>query len=176
MEKIKSIFLSQNNTRLINNTILTTLDLINLENEKKMVIVNILLKHMNAIFKQFDCNKINESNIKSILIQFNKIVLKSVITEISNTLSKNHPRLSQNDQSVDQHALKYNRDFNTIPNNGVNYVDRSESSMKHNAQSFSRNNNTGTSLDNQFLPLHGHNSEDYQFSDYQNNNHYYYYH
>ena len=66
MEKIKSIFLSQNNTRLINNTILTTLDLINLENEKKMVIVNILLKHMNAIFKQFDCNKINESNIKSI--------------------------------------------------------------------------------------------------------------
>ena len=127
MENIQQNFFSKNNIGQLNANLVDQLNIRNLDNNQKIHIANTLVKHMKILWKNLDFNKISNSNIKSIFTQFNTISVKNTLEE----LKKN----KQNDPS----KLKFERDFNSLTNTNVNFVERSQSMLGMNSQSLLEN-------------------------------------
>ena len=121
MDNIQNIFFSKNNIILLANKIVETIKIPNLTNEHK----NIILKHMNNVWKDIDISKINKNNIQSILNQFNTISFNNSISEINSKMNSNLSETSK---------LKFERDFNSIPNKTIKIPERSQSILGSNAE------------------------------------------
>lgn len=170
MENIQEIFFSKNNIITLNNKILEKINNIDLNKNQKIFIANTIVKHMKIIWKSLNLNKINNANIKSIFNQFNSIVLKNSFTEISTHIQN---------EIKDPYKSKYERDFNSNPNNGVSFMERSESqynnylgpnlqSMNESKKIHSIANNFNSNIDSLFRPLIDDPPEEPKFNNYQN--------
>jgi hypothetical protein len=82
---------------------------------------------MKNLWKNLDFSQISNSNVKSIFAQFNTISVKNTLDE-----------LKKNKQS-DPSKLKFERDFNSLTNTNVNFVERSQSMLGMNSQSLLEN-------------------------------------
>ena len=111
----KSYFLSKKNTSEIYKKVIVNYNHVKLTKSDKGKIVNIIIKNMKDIFKSIDNKKINKKNIKSILLQFNKIT----IDESNKTI--NNSNIFDNDKVIS--SRKYNRDFNSQPKRKVKAKD-----------------------------------------------------
>jgi hypothetical protein len=80
--------------------------------DTKQELVNTLIKNMKEVWKSIDKSKINNSNFDSIFEQFKK---HSVIESIGEFKKSNSPNIN---------TMKYQRDFNSNPNNGNKLMER----------------------------------------------------
>ena len=170
MENIQESFFSKNNVNLLFNKLVETLKI---SNNDRQTVGNMLLKNMNIVWKNLDISKINNNNIQFIFQQFNSIVLKNT----SNEISKNKNIIK------DPSELKFQRDFNSTPNNGVTYSNRPQAIIKSNnniqsklgpnepfiKQAKERQQHANTfdsSLDKLFRPIINETSEEPNFNNY----------
>ena len=160
MSQVQGIFFAKTNIAELNNIILNKTAASNLIQDGRKEIINLLIKNMKIVYKSIDVNKINNNNFNSILEQFKKHSVYETLNELnkSNILSKYQNKIvpQQVTQVVKSNAstLKFNRDFNSNPNNGVVYVDRPQSS-KHTGQINDDKppQKMTSSLDNAFKPI-----------------------
>ena len=126
MSQVQNIFFAKEGIAELNKQLLNTFELPNLVQEGRKEIINVLLKNMKSVYKTIDVSKINNNNVNSILEQFKKHSVHLAKNEINSQglLSKYQ----------DASSLKFNRDFNSKPNNGVIYVDRPVSSKLNPSQ------------------------------------------
>ena len=126
MSQVQNIFFAKEGIAELNKQLLNTFELPNLVQEGRKEIINVLLKNMKSVYKPIDVSKINNNNVNSILEQFKKHSVHLAKNEINSQglLSKYQ----------DASSLKFNRDFNSKPNNGVIYVDRPVSSKLNPSQ------------------------------------------
>jgi hypothetical protein len=118
-EQIQKLFFSKDNISGFYKILLTQLNLQNINRDGKEELINILIKNMKMVFRSIDSSKINKKNYDSIFDQFKKHSISESSTEIKKT---NLLELYQKSTS----DLKYERDFNSNPNNGVKFMDRPE--------------------------------------------------
>jgi hypothetical protein len=173
MENVQETFFSKNNIGLLNNQVLENLQFSNLTQNERIMIANTLVDQMKKVWSTLDFSKINLSNIKSVQKQFNSISLKYCINEVSMILNR------QRNNEKDPATLKFERDFKSNPNNGVTFMERSQSnnkmsklgpneqSMKKQYQTHSLTNNFQPGLDNQFKPLIENSEDEPMFNSYQ---------
>jgi len=135
---IQNIFFSKDNISNINKIVIEETKLLNASRETKQEIVNILIKNMKQIYKSIDLTKINHSNMDSILQQFKKHSIIECINDLnkSKIISTNQSQASN---------VKFQRDFNSLPNTGNKLMDRPEFT-KNNITSM--NNDTGQLINN----------------------------
>jgi len=158
MENLEQIFFSKNNIGIINNKLLNQF---NIKNDKdKKYVSSILMKNIKNTWSSLDKSKINKNNFNSIYGQFNNIILNTTVSELNTALNGK--------KTYDPNTLKFERDFKSNPNNGVNYLERSQPVLKNNNNSIlgpnqefmlksNENkkyaNNFDSSLDTLFRPL-----------------------
>lgn len=141
----KDIFLSKNNTINLFKNIVSKNNLNKLTKQDKQKIVQVIIKNMKKIFKSIDLKKINKSNYKSILEQFNSLTLNESIENIKDMKLIKKPSLSQR---------KYNRDFNSHPKREIQYMNRPDTSYQMSDQDNNLDNYFKTmnrETDNQFF-------------------------
>jgi len=146
------------------------INILNLNEKSKNVkekALEILKKKMQVISSKLQPNMINKENFESILNQFNKMSIKETVDQISN--QKNgiiEPNSSK---------LKFERDFNSMPNKGNKLMDRPLATNK-NQENFlyppgfereSKNNIPDPRFDKLFKPIVENMNDNYQFNNYQ---------
>ena len=118
---------------------------------------------MKTIYKSLDLKKINKKNIDSIFQQFNKLSFSETDKELksNDVLGITQPNASQ---------LKFERDFNSNPNNGNKVSDRPSPSQNQFLYPPDINSNKGTNndkFDRLFKPIVDQVNADYTFNQYQ---------
>ena len=108
MENIQEKFFSKNNISLLNNKILENINVKSLNEKQRIHIAQTIVNNMKIIWKTIDISKIRPDNFQSVLNQFNNIVFKNSFNEIN-----------KENLIVNPINKKYERDFNSNPNNGV---------------------------------------------------------
>jgi hypothetical protein len=79
-------------------------------------VLEVLKKKMQLISSKLQPNMINQTNFESVLNQFNKMSIKETVDQVSNQKSGIiEPNASK---------LKFERDFNSVPNQGNKLMDR----------------------------------------------------
>jgi len=173
MENIQEKFFSKNNIIGLNNKLLENLNATSANNNDKIFITNTLIKHMQSIWKTIDIAKINTTNFNSVFNQFNTLSMKNSLNELNEMINKKATK--------DPATLKFERDFNSNPNSGVNYLERSQTILSgaNGSNSFNKSgsnyiikpheNNFDSSLDTLFRPLINENELDtnVKFNNYQ---------
>jgi len=124
MENIQEKFFLKNNISLLNTKLLENLHFKNLNEKQRIFITQTIVNNMKNTWKTIDINKIRPENFQSVLKQFNLIVYKNSFEEINNLFTQ-----SKKNILIDPVAKKYERDFNSNPNNGVIVHDRPKSIM-----------------------------------------------
>ena len=119
-ERIQSIFFSKETISKLNKHILQHPKMSNLPREKKQELVNKLIKNMKQVYKSMDTSKINDSNLPSIFDQFKQYAINGTLEELLGTNMQD----KINDNLQDK---KFNRDFNSFPNNGNRIMERPSS-------------------------------------------------
>jgi len=167
MDNIQDKFFSKNNISLLNNKLLENLKLKNANEKQRIYIAQTLVNIMKNIWKTLDLSKIRPDNFQSVLTQFNNIVYKNAFEEINKSISMNQ-----------QHDKKYDRDFNSLPNNSVKIQERPKSINESNnihkftdpwaQKSLEMNEmmNPHVNLDNLFRPIVDNLPEEARFNNY----------
>ena len=173
VKKIQDKFFHKDVISNLNKQLLVKNNLQNCDMSKKQEIVTTLINSMKKVYRSINVNEINNNNFESIQNQFFKLSLKEAHTQIN----KNSKPVLPNNDSASQ--LKFERDFNSVPNNGNKMMDRPIS--VNNAPTKSLNNNflypqghninTTTKLDktidNLFKPIVDNIDDNYKFNQYQ---------
>ena len=179
MENIQENFFSKNNIEILNKKLLEQLNAINANGKDKQYIVNTLLKNMKTTWMKIDSAKINRNNFQSIFTQFNNLSFKNTYLELNELINKK--------KTQDPSILKFERDFKSNPNNGVTFMERSQSVMDDNNSLLRNNsvlgpnenyilknqqvqktaNNFDSGLDNLFRPLINDPPNEPSFNNYQ---------
>ena len=128
MESLKSIFLGKKNVASIHLQILTKLNLRNLPSEQRKVALNLLIQTMKKYYQTLQFDKINQSNLHKVLIQYNQLCYQKALIPISN-----HFRINLIDQ--------LNTNFNDRP---VSSSDRDIDNKKFNKVQFEQRNSLQT--------------------------------
>ena len=118
---------------------------------------------MKSVYKSLDLKKINKKNIDSIFQQFNKLSYSETEKELKSNdiLGIIQPNASQ---------LKFERDFNSNPNNGNKVSDRPTSSQNQFLYPSDINSNKSVNndkFDRLFKPIVEHINDNYTFNQYQ---------
>ena len=175
IKTITDIFFSKDNISALNKSLLEKNNLSEINKDGKKKIIDLLIKNMKSVYKSLDLKKINKKNIESIFQQFNKL-----------SYSETQKELSSNDilaiSQLNSSQLKFDRDFNSNPNNGNKVSDRPKPSQNQFLYPPDINNNKGTNsnkdtnsnkytnndkFDRLFKPIVEHVNEDYTFNQYQ---------
>ena len=169
IKTITDIFFSKDNISALNKSLLEKNNLSEINKDGKKKIIDLLIKNMKSVYKSLDLKKINKKNIESIFQQFNKL-----------SYSETQKELSSNDilaiSQLNASQLKFDRDFNSNPNNGNKVSDRPKPSQNQFLYPPDINNNKGTNsnkdsnndkFDRLFKPIVEHVNDDYTFNQYQ---------
>ena len=147
-------FFSKETISGLNKLLLQNSSLQNLSRDGKQELINILIKNMKTVFKSMDTSKINNNNFNSIFEQFKKFSISESLNEISKS------NIFSLQQSTSE--LKFERDFNSNPNNGNKLMERPESTKIINKSFDSFNDSLKKNSDPNFLANDNNNS--YQFN------------
>ena len=164
VKTITDTFFSKENISSLNKKILEKNKLTEIPKEAKKKIIDLLIKNMKIIYKSLDLKKINKKNFDSIYQQFNKTSFNETQKELSLT-----DILGINEVNAAQ--LKFERDFNSNPNNGNKVSERPVPSQNINQFLYPPNNNQNKSnndkFDKLFKPIVEQVNENYKFNEYQ---------
>lgn len=130
MESLKSIFLSKKNIANVHLQILAKLNLRNLPSEQRKIALNLLIQTMKKYYMTLQFEKINQSNLHKVLIQYNQLCYQKALIPISN-----HFRINLIDQ--------LNTNFNDRPISSNNDIDN----KKFNKVQFEQRNSQQTDSD-----------------------------
>jgi len=167
IKTITDIFFSKDNISTLNKSLLEKNNLLEINKDGKKKIIDLLIKNMKSVYKSLDLKKINKKNIESIFQQFNKLSYGETQKELSSNdiLAIAQPNASQ---------LKFDRDFNSNPNNGNQVSDRPKPSQNQFLyppdSNKGTNNNKDTNndkFDRLFKPIVEQVNENYTFNQYQ---------
>ena len=163
IKTITDIFFSKDNISTLNKSLLEKNNLLEINKDGKKKIIDLLIKNMKYVYKSLDLKKINKKNIESIFQQFNKLSYSETQKELSSNdiLAIAQPNASQ---------LKFDRDFNSNPNNGNQVSDRPKPSQNQFLYPPDINTNKGTNndkFDRLFKPIVEQVNENYTFNQYQ---------
>ena len=164
VKTITDTFFSKENISSLNKKLLEKNKLTEINKNDKKKIIDLLIKNMKIIYKSLDLKKINKKNFDSIYQQFNKTSYNETQKELSST-----DILGINEVNAAQ--LKFDRDFNSNPNNGNKVSERPVPSQNINQFLYPPNNNQNKSnndkFDNLFKPIVEQVNENYKFNEYQ---------
>ena len=164
VKTITDTFFSKENISLLNKKLLEKNKLTEINKNDKKKIIDLLIKNMKIIYKSLDLKKINKKNFDSIYQQFNKTSFNETQKELSLT-----DILGINEVNAAQ--LKFDRDFNSNPNNGNKVSERPVPSQNVNQFLYPPNNNQNKSnndkFDKLFKPIVEQVNENYKFNEYQ---------
>jgi hypothetical protein len=169
IKTITDIFFSKDNISTLNKSLLDKNNLLEINKDGKKKIIDLLIKNMKSVYKSLDLKKINKKNIESIFQQFNKL-----------SYGETQKELSSNDilaiAQLNASQLKFDRDFNSNPNNGNQVSDRPKPSQNQFLYPPDINSNKGTNsnkdtnndkFDRLFKPIVEQVNENYTFNQYQ---------
>jgi len=160
---------SNSNHSLIYKEVLNILNLNDKSDNVKSKVLEVLKKKMQLISSKLQPNMINQTNFESILNQFNKMSMKETVDQVSNQKSGIiEPNASK---------LKFERDFNSVPNQGNKLMDRPlATAANKNLEKFlyppgfereSKNSIPDPKFDKLFKPIVDNVDDNYQFNKYQ---------
>jgi len=160
---------SNSNHSLIYKEVLNILNLNDKSDNVKSKVLEVLKKKMQLISSKLQPNMINQTNFESISTQFNKMSIKETVDQISNQKSGIiEPNASK---------LKFERDFNSVPNQGNKLMDRPlATAANKNVEKFlyppgfereSKNSIPDPKFDKLFKPIVDNVDDNYQFNQYQ---------
>ena len=160
---------SNNNHSLIYKEVLNILNLNDKSDNVKSKVLEVLKKKMQLISSKLQPNMINQTNFESVLNQFNKMSIKETVDQVSNQKSGIiEPNASK---------LKFERDFNSVPNQGNKLMDRPlATAANKNLEKFlyppgfereSKNSIPDPKFDKLFKPIVDNVDDNYQFNQYQ---------
>ena len=165
IKTITDTFFSKENISGLNKKLLEKNNLLEINKDGKKKIIDLLIKNMKLVYKSLDLKKINKKNFDSIYDQFNK-----------SSFNETQKELSSNDNStIDQlnsSRLKFERDFNSNPNNGNKLSERPVPSQNKNQflyppENNENKNNNPDRFDKLFKPIVEQVNDDYTFNQYQ---------
>ena len=107
MDNIQAIFFSKNNITTLNTRLIEKININNLTEQQKKIILDILVKNMKSVWINIDIKKINNNNIKIIFNQFNTYCFNGALKELQEKISKSSSNIN------DPSKLKFERDFNS---------------------------------------------------------------
>ena len=157
--QIQNIFFSKDTIATCNKSLLSQGNLNDVSRENKQEVINLLVKNMKMVYRAIDINRINKSNFNSIYEQFKK----NSINETLNELKKNKISSSENNDS------KFQRDFNSIPSNGNQLMERPNATKTNTFPQKKEQNNFDSTLDKVFKPIVDIKPEENMFNNYSNN-------
>jgi len=160
---------SNSNHSLIYKEVLNILNLNDKSDNVKSKVLEVLKKKMQLISSKLQPNMINQTNFESVLNQFNKMSIKETVDQVSNQKSGIiEPNASK---------LKFERDFNSVPNQGNKLMDRPlATAVNKNVEKFlyppgfereSKNSIPDPKFDKLFKPIVDNIDDNYQFNQYQ---------
>ena len=163
IKTITDTFFSKDNISTLNKRLLEKNNLLEINKDGKKKIIDLLIKNMKFVYKSLDLKKINKKNIDSIFQQFNKLSYGETEKELksNDVLGIVQPNAAQ---------LKFERDFNSNPNNGNKVSDRPLPSQNQFLYPPDINSNKGTNndkFDRLFKPIVEQVNENYTFNQYQ---------
>ena len=163
IKTVTDTFFSKDNISTLNKRLLDKNNLLEINKDDKKKIIDLLIKNMKSVYKSLDLKKINKKNIDSIFQQFNKLSYSETEKELKSNdiLGIIQPNASQ---------LKFERDFNSNPNNGNKVLDRPTSSQNQFLYPSDINSNKSVNndkFDRLFKPIVEHVNDNYTFNQYQ---------
>jgi len=141
MENIQEKFFSKNNISLLNNKLLGSLDIRNLNEKQRVLIAQTIVNNMKNMWKTLDLTKIRPDNVQSVLVQFNTIVSKNSFEEINKLFKKP-------ENNIDPASKKFERDFNSNPNKGVMLNERPKTIISKSDNIYNKPDNIYNKPDN----------------------------
>ena len=177
----KNIFnelFSKDNRLILHKQILNKLNLTEISKDGKKQILEILQKNMKNIYDKLKLDKINQTNFKSIMVQYNNACLEQTINQLSNKKNANQESQSQLQDTTrlpqDASRLKFERDFNSNPNPGNKVMERPQTITNKKNQDqflyppgFEKSNNLDPRFDKLFKPIVENMDDNYKFNQYQ---------
>jgi len=159
VKTITDTFFSKENISSLNKKLLEKNKLTEINKNDKKKIIDLLIKNMKIIYKSLDLKKINKKNFDSIYQQFNKTSYNETQKELNST----------DIFGINAAQLKFDRDFNSNPNNGNKVSERPVPSQNINQFLYPPNQNKSNNdkFDNLFKPIVEQVNENYKFNEYQ---------
>ena len=159
VKTITDTFFSKENISTLNKKLLEKNNLTEINKDGKKKIIDLLIKNMKLVYKSLDLKKINKKNFDSIYQQFNKTSYNETQKELNST----------DIFGINAAQLKFDRDFNSNPNNGNKVSERPVPSQNINQFLYPPNQNKSNNdkFDNLFKPIVEQVNENYKFNEYQ---------
>ena len=166
-EIILNKLLSNENLLSINEKLLAGLNLKETNKSNKEKIIEIIKKKMQLVSSKLQPSMINEKNFESIMDQFMKMSYKEATDQLS------HQKKSIAEPNASK--LKFERDFNSIPNKGNKMMDRPIAQNKNQGKflyppGFEQNadiSKPDPRFDKLFQPIVDNVDDNYKFNNYQ---------
>jgi hypothetical protein len=168
--KIKDKLFSKDTISNLNKQLLEKFNLTEINKDSKKKVIDILIKNMKVVYKSIDIKKITQKNFSSIFAQYNKLCFEQASADIGREeiLTLLLPNAS---------SLKFERDFQSNPNDGNKIMERPRgvSNRSQNSNSFlyppngqnSGQNKSDNRFDKLFKPIVDSVDDSYKFNNYQ---------
>ena len=148
MQNPKDLLLSKKN---ISNLYKKTLDKSGLNSEmtpkeQKTLVVKVLTSKMKEIYKSIDFSRVNKDNFEKIYSQYNTMCLDQTSEFI-----KGSDLFLGEDNQVSR--VKFNRDFNSLPEKQVKFLERPKNESVNQKLSFPNDNRNPMDLDSNYSNL-----------------------
>ena len=145
MQNPKDLLLSKKN---ISNLYKKTLDKSGLNSEmtpkeQKTLVVKVLTSKMKEIYKSIDFSRVNKDNFEKIYSQYNTMCLDQTSEFI-----KGSDLFLGEDNQVSR--VKFNRDFNSLPEKQVKFLERPKNESINQKLSFPNDNRNPMDLDSNY--------------------------
>ena len=164
VKTITDTFFSKENISTLNKKLLEKNNLTEINKDGKKKIIDLLIKNMKLVYKSLDLKKINKKNFDSIYQQFNKTSYNETQKEL-----RTNDILALSELNASQ--LKFERDFNSNPNNGNKVSERPIPSQNKNQflypPDINQNKGNNNRFDKLFKPIVEQVNENYKFNQYQ---------
>jgi hypothetical protein len=164
VKTITDTFFSKENISTLNKKLLEKNNLTEINKDGKKKIIDLLIKNMKLVYKSLDLKKINKKNFDSIYQQFNKTSYNETQKEL-----RTNDILALSELNASQ--LKFERDFNSNPNNGNKVSERPVPSQNKNQflypPDINQNKGNNNRFDKLFKPIVEQVNENYKFNQYQ---------
>ena len=164
VKTITDTFFSKENISTLNKKLLEKNNLTEINKDGKKKIIDLLIKNMKLVYKSLDLKKINKKNFDSIYQQFNKTSYNETQKEL-----RTNDILALSELNASQ--LKFERDFNSNPNNGNKVSERPIPSQNKNQflypPDINQNKDINNRFDKLFKPIVEQVNENYKFNQYQ---------
>ena len=164
VKTITDTFFSKENISTLNKKLLEKNNLTEINKDGKKKIIDLLIKNMKLVYKSLDLKKINKKNFESIYQQFNKTSYNETQKEL-----RSNDILALSELNASQ--LKFERDFNSNPNNGNKVSERPVPSQNANQflypPDINQNKGNNDKFDKLFKPIVEQVNENYKFNQYQ---------